>query len=479
MVYDQSSLTSTSQQVNGLSEGTTYYWRVNATNSAGTSGWSDTWHFTTKIMTTITQPVTVKGSSQNAYRIISIPVDADNKTPARIFSNFGPYDDTKWRLFELRSDQKYYEYSNISEIVPGRGYWLISNMSGKVMNTGAGKTIRTDQPYSIPLYPGWTLIGNPFIFSVPLSNLTLENGAELNMLTYTGDWAEYTGSLQPFQGYLVGSESATNLLVDPGMVSSKILKAISRRNEPLWEVSIHAQCQEARDTYTVFGVQEGASIDLDEFDRAEPPVIGEYVSVYFPHEEWNSVFSKFGKDFHPENTNGYVWEFTVQTNIHDKVQLTFPDIDKIPGHYDIWLCDEIVKHAQNLHETNQYEIACGHSTRSLKLIVGERSFVDSELNKLDLIPQIYVFEQNYPNPFNPVTTIRFGIPSEQEVTVKIYNILGQEVIALLNKVNKPAGYHTVIWNGINQSGQFLSSGIYLYSLETKSYKAVKKMILIK
>jgi hypothetical protein len=82
--------------------------------------------------------------------------------------------------------------------------------------------------------------------------------------------------------------------------------------------------------------------------------------------------------------------------------------------------------------------------------------------------------QNYPNPFNPTTEIKFEIPQNTFVTIKIYNAIGEEVASLLNKEYKNAGKYSVNFDGSN-----LASGIYFYSLEAGTFKDVKKMVLIK
>ena len=89
------------------------------------------------------------------------------------------------------------------------------------------------------------------------------------------------------------------------------------------------------------------------------------------------------------------------------------------------------------------------------------------------IPIKYSLHQNYPNPFNPTTTISYGLTQQLLVTLRIYNILGQEVATLVNE-EKPAGSYEVNWNASN-----LSSGVYLYRLKTGSFVETKKMILMK
>ena len=100
------------------------------------------------------------------------------------------------------------------------------------------------------------------------------------------------------------------------------------------------------------------------------------------------------------------------------------------------------------------------------------------------IPETYVLSQNYPNPFNPATIIRYGLPVQSSVSLKIYNILGQEVVTLADDV-KTAGYYDVHWNGRNQYGSPVASGVYFYRIEARAadgsnvFTNMKKMLLVK
>lgn len=94
------------------------------------------------------------------------------------------------------------------------------------------------------------------------------------------------------------------------------------------------------------------------------------------------------------------------------------------------------------------------------------------------LPLTFKLHQNYPNPFNPTTTIKFDIPKQSNVQIKIYNMLGQEVITLLNE-ERTAGFHEVLWNSRNRNGIPVSSGIYIYRVITGEFVDAKKMILIK
>jgi len=101
------------------------------------------------------------------------------------------------------------------------------------------------------------------------------------------------------------------------------------------------------------------------------------------------------------------------------------------------------------------------------------------------LPKVFALHQNYPNPFNPTTTIRYDLPVDARVSLRIYNALGQEV-KVLEDGTESAGFKTVEWNSTNGGGNAVSSGVYFYRLETvgltnsgKRFTEVKKMVLIK
>jgi hypothetical protein len=91
------------------------------------------------------------------------------------------------------------------------------------------------------------------------------------------------------------------------------------------------------------------------------------------------------------------------------------------------------------------------------------------------IPIEYKLEQNYPNPFNPMTNIKYQIPENSMVTLKVYDILGREISTLINEFQNAGIYETQFPNNSVQ----LSSGIYFYKITAGDYSAVKRMLMIK
>ncbi len=101
--------------------------------------------------------------------------------------------------------------------------------------------------------------------------------------------------------------------------------------------------------------------------------------------------------------------------------------------------------------------------------------VDNETN---VIPKTYEVSQNYPNPFNPSTVIKYGLPEASYVSIKIYNMLGQEVRTLVSG-QKSAGTYNVQWNGDDSYGNQVSSGAYIYRIVAGNFVQVRKMVLLK
>jgi hypothetical protein len=109
----------------------------------------------------------------------------------------------------------------------------------------------------------------------------------------------------------------------------------------------------------------------------------------------------------------------------------------------------------------------------LKQIDNSGGFEYSEVVEVEFVPDQYELAQNYPNPFNPTTTIRYSIPIDQFVTIKIYDVLGNEVVTLEDE-QKPAGNYEVDFNASS-----LSSGVYFYKLQAGLFADTKKMTILK
>jgi len=108
----------------------------------------------------------------------------------------------------------------------------------------------------------------------------------------------------------------------------------------------------------------------------------------------------------------------------------------------------------------------------------DECITDCETETDNRLPDNFALEQNYPNPFNPDTRIQFALPRAADISLEVYNIMGQKVRTLAAR-HLRAGVHEVAWDSRDESGRRVSSGIYFYRLKTPVYETTRKMILLK
>jgi len=106
------------------------------------------------------------------------------------------------------------------------------------------------------------------------------------------------------------------------------------------------------------------------------------------------------------------------------------------------------------------------------------SFHDVSLDYDTFLPTTFALYQNHPNPFNPITTIRYDLSEDGPVSIIIYDLMGREIKTLVKQVSAP-GRYSVNWNGRNQWGKQIASGMYFYRMETPKFQSVKKLIFLK
>jgi hypothetical protein len=126
-------------------------------------------------------------------------------------------------------------------------------------------------------------------------------------------------------------------------------------------------------------------------------------------------------------------------------------------------------------------LAILYTTRSPQLLVGVKEQTDGS----DYIPKGFVLEQNYPNPFNPSTLISYGLPVNSHVTVTIYSVTGQ-MIRKMYDGEAVAGRHTIVWDGRNERGMPVGTGVYFYRMQAAPHSGggagflqTRKLMLLK
>ncbi|RKZ14518.1 hypothetical protein DRQ17_07545 [bacterium] len=120
------------------------------------------------------------------------------------------------------------------------------------------------------------------------------------------------------------------------------------------------------------------------------------------------------------------------------------------------------------------EIVVGSNDDKLYALNGELTGIEKPTS---IVPEVIFVLQNQPNPFTVTTEIRYGLPENLNVNITVYNLLGEKIVTLVDE-NKKAGYYTTIWDGRDNTGRNLSSGVYFIKFNAGGYSRTLKAILM-
>ena len=418
------------------------------------------------------------------YIMVSVPANLSNTSINGVVGDeLGEADPTIWRSFKWINGA-YQE--NAGNLALGSAVWLISK-EGASINTSNGYSTALLSGKTINLSNGWNQVGNPYNFPIQLtddSQVQLSTTVEQKLYQYSGG-ENYTEStiMQPGSGYWIFSSGSGTIKINPifGFISSD--KQLASKTTVGWKATIEVVAGLQRDKVTAFGLHPEASNGYDRRDFHEPPVIGEYISAYFKHPEAGSL----NEDIRLEGEDLYTWPLAIETNQRGIAEISIPDIYGIPNYLEVKLYDPVSRIVYNMRNEASIRITSQGSEYPyyLELLVGSSEQIEDQLDAMGIVPSTFELAQNIPNPFNPVTNIRVSIVEEANVTLKVYNLLGEEINTLALNRSLSKGNHRFIWAGKDDNGNPLPSGVYLYRMEVNSphghqlYQSTKKMVLMK
>jgi hypothetical protein len=417
-----------------------------------------------------------ESTQQGSYQMISIPANTKDKTLKELFEdNLGEYDNTQYRFFAWDNvDSQYVELSGMnSSLAPGQALWLITR-NATALDVEDCQSVPTNQSYAVNLHQGWNMIGVPFAFNVAWDSVGATGVISNQPHQYEGHGWILCDIIEPFQGYAVHSDKENILYIPPcerEMPLNKPNRTYPEQGE--WQIQIHATRGNYHDLYNFAGVKALAKSDLDALDIYEPPPIGEFISLFFESVLRDDKVIRLTGDYRSPEDDQFIFDFRTISNFPGKTNLRFIP-HNLPIDYD-WavVCSESkVKYPKD-------DLITEEQDKKLRLFVGSESFVAQALSDYNKVPEKFTISQNFPNPFNPITVIKYQLPRETKLSIKIYDILGRLVTTLIDNEYKDAGYYQVSWQGTNQNKQKVASGIYLLHLSSADYNKVIKMILAK
>ena len=442
------------------------------------------------------------GSAQSAFRMISVPLLLEDSRPQTVLEDdLGLYDRKQWRLFLFNpAARRYDEFPSLAPFSPGKAFWLIVRAPNKQIDSGVGATVASNQPFQMVLQPGWNDISNPFVFSVNWSDVEVVQGDSTDIMgpyTYRGQWLlpNQVTTLSPWEGYAVFSAApAVMIAIAPIEAMSTPGLRLSKNNaQTNWCLRLEAVCEEALDGENFLGVSPEALPEWDQYDYLEPPPIGEYVALRFPHEDWQKYRGAFSTDLRPPFADGQVWHFEVATNIHAApISLKFQNSESLPASFRAILLDLTTFQRRDIRQSPLYVFMPDQRRlqRAFKLIVGTSAYVENSEVIRQSQPRFFSLGQNFPNPFstagrspassggNAGTVWLYQVPEPSYVSIKILNVLGQEIRHLFSQEQEPGNYQ-IQWDGRANDGREMESGVYIIKFEAGRFRQSRKALLIR
>jgi hypothetical protein len=489
-VLDDSNLTTTSRKLGPLTNNTTYYWRVSARNSGGTSQYSSTWTFTPAYPTTWTVNKTWTFATYSTageykstdYQLVGLP--GTGTTP--VSSYLGGTQATDWQLYwdngGTGNTTDYMVVNNAAApfvFSTGKAYWLVKKGPWTISSFVESAPLDTAGMVLIPLHTGYNLITNPFGLEVPWAAVQQVNGSAANEQPW-----EYSGSLgfaratslRPYIGcYFVNSDTLTNLKV-PYAGTSGVLKA-TVDTVAGWTVVLGVRTDEYADHSTEIGVRADALDGKDVRDYHRPRGFGDVPSLAIMRADLDKRMPAFAADIRAGIGSLSRWNLELDARRGREVKLDADGLGAVPAEYEVYLVDHVHQRYTDLRANGTFTFTPVTDRSAFSVLVGSHEAVQSELGSV--VPRTYLLDQNFPNPFNPSTTIPVSVPVTGAVAVKIYNILGEEIATLHDGVLEQ-GRHWLTWSGKNSVGQQVATGMYLTRMTTPAGGSqVVKMLLMK
>lgn len=451
------------------------------------------------------------GTEVSAYRLFSVPLDLQNKAFNAFFdgANKMGSQGTDWRFFAYNNRTPVeYGDATATPLFPGEAYFLIMRNTKTFITKSGTTNLFSDLVINgITLSAGWNLVGNPMAYDIRLSNFTLDppTGDDLTTVTYSwtgaGGWFQGDLRLRSWGGLAIRVSGSTQLKLtnftgplskSGGTISERSSGSdpfAKQRNEYLkrgtqseWLVHIVAKDQDMEDQINYVGVLPTARDGYDEFDRYEPPVVPGAVSLYFVKEDWEERSDVYTTDIRSPTNAGHVWVATIVGKPYSNVEVEFSGLEQVPEDFDLYAVAENGM-VHNLRSRPTIELNTVEGKRALTVIIGTSDFVRSNSGGINLIPRAFALHQNYPNPFNPSTIIRYELPVQAHVTLRVYSVLGEELATLVD-VDQRAGYYEERWDVSSSPRGVFASGVYFYRLTAESsgssvFHELRKMVLVK
>ena len=412
-------------------------------------------------------------SDVSNYRMISLP-GLSNKKVSDLLSGEHPYDwNAYWDNGQSTGYKVQYDGSSTFNFKPGIAFWILSKNPFSISQDVNNVPLYDDNSYKIDIHNGWNIISNPYDKKVSWLQVQQINNLPSNAIIYLWEGTfSQPAEMEKYKGYYFNNIYGKDSLIipyDPYALGKKLSKENMFHKSEM-ELTLSLSYKDEIKSYIKLGIDSSASMDFDTLDYFAPPGDFEKYSIKLVNDKLGVRDKYLFIENRPGVDEGQIFDLEIKSLPNEKIEI---DIDGLKNFsdYQIYLLDCRMNRLKDIKNLSTLPLSLQHQYNTYKLLIGSENFIENV--KQDLVPQQYYLYQNYPNPANPNTFIQYDLSQNTHVRLKIYDILGNEVETLVNAEQKSGRYEVLF------SADRYASGVYLYRLETDSFTAVKKMVLLK
>lgn len=427
----------------------------------------------TELTTMIDNSIYPNGIPSEHWRMLSFPGSLDNPSIAK------PKEDGHvFYVWDL--DDSTWVVPN--SIYSGQAYWFKHIYEDPVPFSSDSGTAIPLEPYTINLKKGWNMVGSPFAFPVEVA----ADPNEVSGLYFFGDstnrdgWALQEYRMDPWAGYAIYTNleyASIDLLPFPIENEENNTNRMIAEDE--WNIVLSVESNRFIDKTGRIGRHSKAKDVKDNMDIPILPSVGKGLSMAISLDNDNRF--DYSSDIRSLDEQNGVWSVSISSGSDPgPVQFSAAVDGPIPPDISVAVLDIQSRKIYKDVLVNPFSIDDRlNLVYELKFVVGDPAYVESMLlNILSQIPSEFALGQNYPNPFNPITRLDYLLPRRSDVSIRVYNMLGQEIITLLEQ-EQSYGQYSVLWNGLDRSGKQVASGVYFTELKAGSIRKTRKMLLLK
>jgi photosystem II stability/assembly factor-like uncharacterized protein len=490
IIFSQSDISERYIFVGGLNFNQQYFWHVRVNANEIDSNWSTIWSLNTYddkievIGKVISFPSHERRDEFSAtdYRMVGLPGNANLPLSDLLGTDAGETWMAYWDNGKTGNQDVYlvaFDGTDVFRFTAGKGFWLIHNGNIIINRSLTIASLNLQAQAEILLHLGWNIITCPFDHNISwLAVKTVNDLSPANpLIRFNSSNQSYEShdQLEPLEGfYFYNGDAGRTVLLIPYIDG---IGKVSVQSDLTWEASLEISSGKTIDKLAIIGVAPDAKPGLDHYEFRKPRSFADLASVYFERPEWDAAYPQFANDIRPEIEGIGSWEFKVYAPQNQPAKLSLIGLEKIPEIFEVYLIDHTHQCYQDLRQTDLYEFNSMPEICDFELLVGETDVVNEKIRSI--LPAEFMLGQNYPNPFNPLTTIPLTLPENSEITVNVYNLLGQEILTLF-KGELNAGKHYLVWDGKNSYRQQMPSGVYIYQMRVQNgERFTGKMVLIK